>query len=449
MRITKKVFTDLGIFMTGFGVCIGLVFPPFMRLIGVPAHYVFTWTFFASCIAAGVLVGLMNYGISRAVVASRLKLLAESMQFIRQKLNSKMSIREIEECTKESCLLLVDSEDEIGESAQTFNHLVESLALSLKAELSFKEFNEILSAQLEIPGMASKALDHLVDYTRAAAGAILLERGGDLVVSSSFALQQPELLSEYDGVWKALKQLKRLRIPLDPRVEITHTLVSFRPAELLIEPLVYKGTAVGAVLLASSRPFTEDVMYGFEMCCKSLSLALRNAVTYEQLQKLAANDPLTGVYNRRFGLIRLQEEFARAVRSQTPVGLMMIDIDHFKAVNDTYGHTVGDKVLVNMTRITKMALREGDQLIRYGGEEFLVIMPGASRHDCEFVAERLIRMVAESVIQHGEQQIHITVSAGNSSYPETEVSQVNELVSTADAALYQAKEQGRNRFVTK
>jgi diguanylate cyclase (GGDEF)-like protein len=125
----------------------------------------------------------------------------------------------------------------------------------------------------------------------------------------------------------------------------------------------------------------------------------------------------------------------------------MFDIDHFKSVNDTYGHTIGDKILINITRIAKMALREGDILLRYGGEEFLVIMPGAPRHDSQFVAERLCRMVEEGKTQCGNQQISVTVSVGVASFPETDVTDEKNLITFADSALYEAKDSGRNRVV--
>lgn len=86
------------------------------------------------------------------------------------------------------------------------------------------------------------------------------------------------------------------------------------------------------------------------------------------MQRLAALDALTGLYNRRFGIIRIQEEFSRAIRANTPVSLLMFDIDHFKNVNDTYGHLVGDKVLVNIAKIALACIREGDILLRYGGK---------------------------------------------------------------------------------
>jgi len=217
--------------------------------------------------------------------------------------------------------------------------------------------------------------------------------------------------------------------------------------ETIIEPLLYKSLPIGVIVISSSSHFSDTNSYGFEMFLRGLALALRNAITYEQLQRLAANDPLTSLYNRRFGMIRLTEEFSRAVRNNLPLGIIMFDIDHFKSVNDTYGHTVGDRTLVSISKISRLAIREGDFLIRYGGEEFLVILPGASKDDTLFVAERLRHMIDDSTIKHGDQQIHITISAGYSSYPENNTNDENMLVTNADKALYSAKRSGRNKVI--
>lgn len=123
----------------------------------------------------------------------------------------------------------------------------------------------------------------------------------------------------------------------------------------------------------------------------------------------------------------------------------MFDLDHFKSVNDTYGHLVGDRVLVHMAKLARSVMREGDVLVRYGGEEFLAILPAASREDCRAVGERLRRLVQESAVRDGEQEIRITVSAGVAATPELTVDSPNDLVSQADQALYEAKDMGRNQ----
>jgi diguanylate cyclase (GGDEF)-like protein len=163
------------------------------------------------------------------------------------------------------------------------------------------------------------------------------------------------------------------------------------------------------------------------------------------VQKLAAIDPLTNVYNRRFGLSRLHEEFVRSVKQNTALAVLMIDIDHFKQVNDVYGHTVGDRVLRSIAASVRSQLREGDILIRLGGDEFMVVLLGASRSDALEVGEAIRRQVSEKHIKYGEQLIQVTLSIGGASFPEVDVEYEKELVEAADQALYRVKESGRNK----
>lgn len=168
---------------------------------------------------------------------------------------------------------------------------------------------------------------------------------------------------------------------------------------------------------------------------------------HEDLQRVAALDPLTDTYNRRFGMHRLTEEFGRSIRSGDPLGVLMFDLDHFKAVNDTYGHLVGDRVLQTVVRATRQVLREGDVLLRYGSEEFLIVLPGAGRDDLVKMAERVRRAVAEAEISEAGQRILVTVSIGGSGLPDKNATDPQELIGMADVALYTSKESGRNRWV--
>lgn len=204
---------------------------------------------------------------------------------------------------------------------------------------------------------------------------------------------------------------------------------------------------LGVIVIAGGEVFSQEKKSDIELYAQGLSLALKNAVTHDQLQKLAANDPLTGVLNRRFGLIRLQDEFSRAIRTSQPLGVLIIDIDHFKNVNDTYGHLVGDKILIMMTKTAKSALREGDVFLRYGGEEFAVILPGASPDDTTKIAERIRRYIEDAAFTYNLQEIKITVSIGGTSFPTNNVDSFNQLFEIADKNLYKAKENGRNLVV--
>ena len=447
MRITKQVFKDLAIFMIGFGLVIGIIFPFFVIATGVPKEYILTPFFIFLCIAAGIFVGAINIILAKTIVGKKLSLLANKMTYVKDKLSSQLSSAELAENCEENCIIPVDSQDVIGESAKAFNDLVHALSNSMRNEHAIKEFNEMLSSQLEIEQLAQRALVQINIFMKAQAGAILYEQGGELLIASSMNIKNPEKLTENDAVWTAMKLKTRQKFSLRNDIMIESPLIDFFPTETIVEPLLYKNLPIGVLIISSSYKFDEDNDYGFETFLRGLALSFRNAITYEQLQKLAANDPLTSLYNRRFGMVRLTEEFSRAVRNNAPLGIIMFDIDHFKVVNDTYGHTVGDRALVNVAKISRMAIREGDFLIRYGGEEFLVILPGASKEDTHFVAERVRHMVEDSSIKHGEQQIKITISAGYSSYPENDVSDENSLVTIADKALYTAKESGRNRVI--
>ena len=214
--------------------------------------------------------------------------------------------------------------------------------------------------------------------------------------------------------------------------------------DLAIWILVHKQVPLGAIVLASATAFPEHVRTRMILFRQPLALALNNALDHERLQRLAAIDPLTGLYNRRFGMARLHEEFSRAVRQKMPLGVLMFDIGHFKKVNDTYGHLIGDRILTQVSTLCRSLLREGDIVMRYGGEEFLAILPAASKEDITEIGERIRRIVEETPFDVGEQQIRITISIGGSAYPGLQIETEGDLVKCADEAMYSVKNSGRN-----
>ena len=212
-------------------------------------------------------------------------------------------------------------------------------------------------------------------------------------------------------------------------------------------PLIVQSKATGVVVLATSTAFERDSRSLSQIFGRTFVMALSNAMKHGDLQRIAALDPLTNCYNRRFGLTRLREEYTRAKRSELPLGLIMFDIDHFKLVNDSHGHLIGDRVLANVAREAKLNLREGDVLVRYGGEEFLCILPGASIEGVAEVCERIRHAIEAMAVQDRGQTISCTVSLGFGSFPATPAEDETALIRVADEALYQAKNDGRNRTV--
>jgi diguanylate cyclase (GGDEF)-like protein len=447
VRLTRKVFTDLAIWMIGFGLMMGVVFPFFVTVMGVPPSLVLTWWFFAACISAGIVVGGVNIGLARVVIGRRLRLLSDRMGMVETNLREIARSGDIEKCTPQECFVEIDSDDELGESALAFNHLVEALTFSHQTEAAVRGFNEVLASQLELEVVTNQALEQLIQHTGASAGAILVETDGELHVSASYGIDSPKQLATNDHVRRALRVESRQIVSVPDDVVVQGVLADFRPREVMVDPLFFKHVPLGAIVLANAGVFSEEIRTRVDLFCQGLSLALNNALAHERLQRLAAIDALTGVYNRRFGMARLHEEFGRAVRQTVPLGVLMFDIDHFKSVNDTYGHLVGDRVLSRIAKLSRSVMREGDIMVRYGGEEFLAVLPAASRDDIRSVGERLRRLVAEASVKDGDQSISVTISIGGTSYPEIDVQGEQELVKLADEALYAAKESGRNRLI--
>ncbi len=187
----------------------------------------------------------------------------------------------------------------------------------------------------------------------------------------------------------------------------------------------------------------EEVVLTVERAMEKRRLRETNERLLRQLEESALTDPLTAVPNRRAFDLALEQEVARAKRHKHPLSFVMLDIDHFKAVNDTFGHDAGDEVLRSFARTVSQVLREGDSLYRYGGEEFVAILPHADAAGATGAAERILAAVAESCVRVGSAAIRVTTSAGVSSLAEG--GDGRDAISRADAGLYAAKKGGRNR----
>jgi diguanylate cyclase (GGDEF)-like protein len=172
--------------------------------------------------------------------------------------------------------------------------------------------------------------------------------------------------------------------------------------------------------------------------------------TFQQaMYDAALRDSLTQCFNKKYIVDRLNTELAYALRHTSLLSVVLFDVDHFKKVNDTYGHLAGDHVLKELARIVTGALRAEDVLGRYGGEEFTVICRGISLEHTGVAAERLRALVAAHVFDFMRADIPVTISLGVATFPAVEVTTVDQLIGAADSALYEAKRSGRNRVVLK
>jgi len=180
---------------------------------------------------------------------------------------------------------------------------------------------------------------------------------------------------------------------------------------------------------------------------KYLSGNAIESLYYEEIHKMAIMDGLTGLYNKRYFLETLEKELARAKRYARPLSLIMIDIDFFKKVNDTYGHLAGDHVLKESGEILLSRVRREEIVARYGGEEISILMPETNRSGAGKVAEEMRQRIEAHVFLFAGKKINITISAGVAEAIEADYDS-KEFIKIADTRLYQAKKEGRNKVVT-
>ncbi len=168
----------------------------------------------------------------------------------------------------------------------------------------------------------------------------------------------------------------------------------------------------------------------------------------EKIQEAVTRDALTSVSNRRYFMERLEQEFAYARRHRSRLGVMMLDVDYFKRVNDEHGHAVGDEVLRTVGRTLHDAVRTEDLVARYGGDEFIVLSRGAGRDDTARFADRLATALRERTIRCNGEEFRLTLSIGVACFENNDPVTMMELIARADSALYTAKRQGRDRVST-
>jgi diguanylate cyclase (GGDEF)-like protein len=177
-----------------------------------------------------------------------------------------------------------------------------------------------------------------------------------------------------------------------------------------------------------------------------IAMSISNAVLYEQTSKLAVTDGLTGISNRQSLVKSLQIEFERSKRYNSPLSFIILDVDHFKDVNDTYGHQKGDEILIAIASLLKKACRANDIAARYGGEEFLMILPQSNAQGAFKIAERVREEMMKISFAGNESNFAVTVSCGVAEFNK-DYESINKLITVADRALYEAKNGGRNKTI--
>ncbi len=289
------------------------------------------------------------------------------------------------------------------------------------------------------------------------------ERLGNLAL----AMPMPEKEANSDELQKALRLSGILQTTLDVSklIEIfaheiikliSYDSISYTQPEHGIEQtigqaathsltyrLVVSGESLGELVISRAKKFTKVEATLIETLLCGLVYPLRNALMYQKAIEAAHKDPLTGINNRASMDEVIDREVNLSSRHKTQLSLLAIDIDHFKKINDGYGHATGDCVIKAVAEAAKDAIRSSDMVFRYGGEEFLILLSNTDRDGATLLAERLREKIEQTCIICDGTHVSATVSIGITCLQENDDSRT-ELFSRADAALYQAKSSGRN-----
>jgi diguanylate cyclase (GGDEF)-like protein len=259
---------------------------------------------------------------------------------------------------------------------------------------------------------------------------------------SDFSLNQESLLSRVvkkkEGV--LIPDLKKLKDPLIPAFR------SFRCAAVF--PIVFEGTPLGLLILIHSLPntFHDEDWRVLSILANLTAIAVKNVYLHQKTAVMAITDSLTGVYSHGYFQALLHEKLAEQEKLGKPASLLMVDLDWFKKVNDTFGHPQGDRVLAQMARVIQNILTPKDILARYGGDEFVIFVKDCNKIAAVALAERIRKTIQDVpfLILNGERTIHLSVSIGVATFPED--GSGSQLLESADKALYQAKQLGRNKI---
>jgi len=316
--------------------------------------------------------------------------------------------------------------------------------------------NTDIGAHLEIQNILTSVkvkMSQLFDYTLLLI-LTLAERKPKLYIMQNYATDSHFVNQAVHNIFRIFSTTSGKGVSIKDIEQIIENKVlantSTKPVSIQSDitlPLVANGEDIGYASVVSHKPnaFNDEAIQRFFPVCYSLAIALRNARLFQSTKELSITDSLTRIYNRHYFDDVIEKEFLRSYRYKLPLSLAIIDIDNFKAINDTYGHPEGDKVLRQLVNQTMKTIRNTDILARYGGEEFCIIMPLTDIEVGIIVMERLRVVIAESLFPITRHHIQLTVSIGLSSLFDHHITSAKELVKESDSALYLAKKTGKNR----
>ncbi len=352
---------------------------------------------------------------------------------------------------------------EVAELAVALNTMSDELAARLaelersrdEARQSLARLGRTLSSSLDLDRTLAVVVETAIQTLAADRGLLRLytpERDALYVKVGRGVGRNVPRLAVGEGVAGAVARVGTpVRLP-DPGAPTPAPGEPVGAAQLAV-PMIGRGRVIGVLSLLrddGDRPFTQDDLDTVRSFAAQASVAIENVLLHQEAQRLSVTDPLTGLWNFRYFQLQADRELESAARFERPLSLVIADLDHFKTVNDEFGHQVGDEVLITVARRIQAATRVPDVVARYGGEEFVVLLPGTDLEGAVATAERIRAAVSGAAVavevDAALPGLAVTCSLGVATHPQHGTT-VARLLRSADGAMYAAKARGRNRVV--
>ncbi len=349
----------------------------------------------------------------------------------------------------------VTSKDEVGRLASAFNVMTDELrsyvgqleASRDELQAGLARLGDTLSSTHDLDRILHVVLESAVASTRASSGMVLLltPSRDELVMAASKGLDDVPLdlrVQVGEGVSGRVAQSGDAHKGFIDQSRVGE----LQGASVIAVPLKSSGTVIGVLDLFGTDEFDDADLATIRTFASQATVAVDNVLLHEEAQRLSITDGLTGLWNYRYFTMTVAKEIERAARFSRPLALLMLDLDHFKGVNDSFGHQRGDAVLIELAGRIRGEVRDVDTVARYGGEEFVVVLPETDADGAAQLAERICVAVRRKPFgEPGDPPIHLTVSAGGAVFPHHGL-QASALLQRADQALYDAKRAGRDTW---
>ena len=440
--------------MIAFGLFIGIVFPFFAKAVLRQNPNPLSSQFILLCLGAGLLVGLVNYLLFHLVISKELDRIIRGMQSISSNIKDNL----FQPLYKDQpCELEVTSNDRLGEVILAFNSMGQAIDHRQRRERELREIMNTLSDSVDFTFTGQLILNHL-PAPQAWQHALLYIRDENeyhciaikAINRSSVQETLPEKsITFLDNANNNQYQTFKTKATCFASLELIVKNKVCRSNYITVISLKEQQKQLGFIITACNHfsPLNDINRQLCQTYCSHVFPYLRNVLLHKKIEKIAAIDELSQALTRRAGMRRLEEEYSAAIRHKMPLSIIILDIDHFKKVNDIYGHQAGDMVIQELCARILSHLRDEDILFRYGGEEFILILPFTNLTEGAVCAERIRHMVSQKPFAATQEELQIRISLGVSSLEPHQNVEMEQLITMADKALYQAKQEGRNQVV--